>query len=605
MKRTRGLVFGACFAVLLSVFTVAYGNQQTLEQEPMVVEAHPIVVSAHGSGIAGVADLLQQIPELDMQVQGIAGGQSDISIRGSSFSGAGVSLQGLALSHAQTEHFHAELPFAVEWFGAPNVLTGFDQSVGSSGFLVGTLDFRVLPITTRRLLQVGISEYNSSWGQILVQERLQAGDQAVGVGAFAGSAKVNQVDFPDNDVDVQRAGAQLQWMNTAGDQLDLLFGRQEKTLGVRGYYGVNPDWAGEEEVADTMVYVGGQRSRSSGTMRAGAYFRSFRDDYRLFWSLPGVFENNHRLDVFGAMLDGRVLVSDARWIDWRFAGSDERIRSSALGDFNRQQFALSGIPGLRVGSWQYQLGARLEVFEDDDNSFLPQAALTYFTASGYAVQLAYSESVRQPSYTELNYESPASLGNAGLGNQESATTELIVRGSLPEDVDWKAAVFYRTTRDTVDWIRRDEDAVRWEAENIGTVRAIGWELGGRWRHANGSSIGVYYLGLDQSEHSDVYAGRYVLDYASHLLRFSGRAAIGDRLTLGYNQTLRQQQSNPLREGGRHQYDASMYSTYRLRSHPEVLLMVAVDNIWDDAYQTFPGQETFAGRRVSAGVRAEW
>ena len=605
MKRRNVLVFESCLAVLLFVFAVAYGEQPTLEQEPMVVEAHPMVVSAHGGGVAGVADLLQQIPELDLQVQGIPGGQSDISIRGSSFSGAGVALQGLALPHAQTEHFHAELPFAVEWFGAPSVLTGFDQSVGSSGFLVGTLDFGILPITTRRLLQIGISEYNSSWGQILVQERLQARDQAVGVGAFAGSAKMNRVDFPDNDVDVQRAGAQLQWINAAGDQLDLLFGRQEKTLGVRGYYGVNPDWAGEEEIADTMVYVGGQRSRSSGIMRAGAYFRSFRDDYRLFWSLPGIFENNHQLDVLGAMLDGRVLLSDERWIDWRLAGSDERIRSSALGYFNRQHFALSGIPGLRVGPWQYQLGARLEVFEDADNSFLPQAALTYFTASGYAVQLAYSESVRQPSYTELNYESPASLGNAGLGNQESATTELIVRGSLPENVDWKAAVFYRTTSDTVDWIRRDEDAVRWEAENIGTVRAIGWEIGGRWRHANGRSVGVYYLGLDQSATRDVYASRYALDYAAHLLRFSASGALGDRVTVGYNQTLRQQASNPIRDGGRAQYDGSVYSTYRLRRHPEVLLLVAVDNVWDDSYQTFPGQETFAARRVSAGLRAEW
>jgi len=594
-----------CMVSFGLVLGVTQGGQETVEREPLVVEAPPLTVTVDGSGSTGAGDILKQIPEVDLQVQGIPGGQSDISIQGSSFSGAGIALQGLALPHAQTEHFHAELPFAVEWFGAPSVLTGFDQSVGSGGFLVGTLDFGILPVTTRRLLHGGVSEYDSYWGQLLVQERLQKGDHAVGVGAFAGAANINRVDFPDNDVEVRRAGAQLQWINAEGDQVDLLFGRQEKTLGVRGYYGVNPNWPGEEEISDTMIYLGAHRTRSSGTIRAGAYHRSFTDDYRLFWTLPGIFENNHRLETFGAMLDGQWVITDDYWLDWRITGREERIRSSALGYHERHHVAVSGIPGVRVGDWQYQLGARAEVFEDDDDVVLPQAAITYFLQSGMSVQLAYSESVRQPSFTELNYASPASLGNAGLGNQEAATTELTVRGAFAQNIDWKAGVFYRETSDTVDWIRRTEDSARWEAENIGTIRTVGWEAGGSWYHENGSSVGVYYLGLDQSDHSEVYSSRYALDYAAHLLRFTGRAAVGDLLTLGYDQTVRQQASNPLREGGRHQYDGSIYSTYRLRSQPEVLLTVAVDNIWDDAYQTFPGQDTFAGRRVSAGLRAEW
>ncbi len=603
MRAKYGIDRAVCVCGLLMGFMV-HASDQPLEREPLVVEAAPLLVSVHGSGVAGMADALQQVLAVDLQVQGVPGGQSDISIRGSSFSGAGIALQGLALPHAQTEHFHAELPFAVEWFRTPEVLTGFGQSVASSGFLVGTLDFGILPVASRRLLHVGVSEYSSSWGQILVQERLQMDNGAVGIGAFGGTAKINRVDFPDNDVDVRRAGAQLQWLNTQGDQLDLLFGRQEKTLGVRGYYGVNPSWPGEEEISDTMIYVGGSRRRESGSIRFGSYYRSFSDDYRLFWTFPGIFENNHKLDIYGAMLDGRWLMTDDHWLDWRVTGSDERIRSSALGRFERQQFAFSGIPGVRMGAWQYQLGTRVEVFEDKDNAFLPQAAVTYFTACGLSVQLAYSESVRQPSYTELNYESPASLGNAGLANQESATTELMVRGSLPERLDWKAGVFYRTSRDAVDWIRRSPESARWEAENIGTIRTIGWEAGGRWVYANGSSLGVYYLGLDQSDKDDVYASRYALDYAKHLLRLSARAALGDRLTLGYDQTVRQQVSNPLRDD-RMQYDGSVHATYRLFRSPDVLLMVAVDNIWDDAYQTFPGQDTFAARRVSAGLRAEW
>ncbi len=605
MNKGRFILLGGMISCGVFATGIIRAGERTIEREPLVVEAQPVMVTSYGSGATGIGEVLQQILEVDLQTQGVPGGQADLSIQGSPFSGAGIALQGLALPHAQTEHFHAELPFAVEWFGAPTVLTGFDQSLGSSGFLVGTLDMGILPISTRRLLHVGISEYNSIWGQLLVQERLDMGDQAVGVGAFAGAADVNRVDFPDNDVEVRRAGAQMQWGNRDGDQIDLLFGRQEKTLGVRGYYGVNPDWPGEEEITDTMIYLGGHRTRSTGRVRAGTYYRSFTDDYRLFWTLPGTFENNHKLDVWGGMLDGRWLPTETYWVDWRVSGQDERIRSSALGYFNRRHAAFSAIPGYRMGPWQYQLGGRFEVFEDDSNPVLPQAALTYFASRGVSVQLAYSESVRQPSYTELNYESPASLGNEGLGNQEASTTQLTVRGPLPEDIEWKARVFYRESSDTVDWIRRDDASERWEAENIGTVRTVGWEAGGRWQHASGSSVGLYYLGLDQSDKPAVYASRYALDYASHMLRLSGRAALGERLTLGYDQMLRQQQSNRIREGGRNQNDGRLQATYQLRRYPEVLFTLAVDNVWDDDYQTFPGQDTFASRRVSGGMRVEW
>ena len=46
-----------------------------------------------------------------------SGGQNDLSIQGSSFSGAGLCVEGLALRNAQTEHFHGELPVLPEVFG--------------------------------------------------------------------------------------------------------------------------------------------------------------------------------------------------------------------------------------------------------------------------------------------------------------------------------------------------------------------------------------------------------------------------------------------------------------------------------------------------------
>lgn len=594
--------WGIVFSLILCVVVT---GAEVVERDPFIVEAGVLPLSAYGSGSGGVAALLRQSPDVDLQVQGVSGGQTDISIRGSSFSGAGVALEGLSLPNAQTEHFHAELPFAAELFGAPRVLTGFGQSVGSAGFLVGTIDFGIQPVSTRRLLLLGVSEYDSYWGQALVQQQIARESGSVGIGGFAGSAKIHKVDFPDNDLELVRAGGQLQYRNAEGDQTDMLIGHQQKTFGVRGYYGVNPAWGGEEETRDTLIYLGTRRSRPDLDIRASAYYRETTDDYRLFWTLPGIFENNHRLYTVGGMVDGRWVVADNGWLDWRAHASEERIRSSALGRFSRQQLSLSGIPGWRLGAWQYQLGGRLDVFEEAGNEFLPQVAVTYFCRSGVSVQLAYSEAMRQPSYTELNYESPASLGNAGLQNQKAATTELLLRGELAPGLDWRAGVFHRKTTDTVDWIRRTSESARWEAENIGTLDAVGIEAGMRWVHGSGHSVALHYLGLDQSDDSDAYASRYALDYAVHLLRVQAEAAIGSRMTVGYTQNVRQQEENRLRTGSRTGYDGSLQAAYALRRFPGILLQVALDNLWDDDFEVFPGHPVYAARRYSAALRTEW
>ncbi len=598
----RGWVRAIWVAVVASPLLV---RGELVEIRPLVVRGEALPGLIYGSGEESVASQLQRVPEVDLQVQGIAGGQSDLSIQGSSFSGAGLAINGLSLPNAQTEHFHAALPLPPELFGAPQVLTGFDQSAGSVGFLVGTIDYGILPLHTRRRLSGGISEYDSYWGQILVQQQLEVDTGALGVGAFAGGTEMHKVDFPDNDVSIERAGGQVQFRNAEGDQTDFLLAREKKEFGVRGYYGVNPDWPGDEETDDTLLYLGHTRVRDGHEVRASAYYREFRDDYRLYWTLPGIFENNHRLYTMGAMVDGRSEVGENGLFDWRLTGSEERIRSTALGRFSRRQMSISAIPGYRYDRWLYQVGARMDIFEDTVNEFLPQVSVTYSFDRGISLQAAYSESVRQPSYTELNYESPASLGNEGLENQKAGTAELTLRGGGAAGLRWKAGAFYRRSQDTVDWIRRAPDSARWEAENIGTLETMGVEAGLQWAHEAGSYLAVHYLGLDQSSDADVHASRYALDYAEHLLRLTGYAALGQRASLSYTQALRQQASNPLRGSDRQAYPAAVQAAYVLRHHPNIAIHATVDNLWDDDYEVFPGQEVYAGRRYSAGLVVEW
>jgi hypothetical protein len=156
------------------------------------------------------------------------------------------------------------------------------------------------------------------------------------------------------------------------------------------------------------------------------------------------------------------------------------------------------------------LGGSLDVFTDDTPAWLPGAGVEWALSDEHTLFLTYTEAVRQPSYTELNYESPSSLGNAGLERQETRTTELGWKGSA-DIFTWKTTLFYEEGQNIVDWIRRAPGA-RWTSVNLDEVRTWGATAEGRATLTADTDLGLDLLALDKSCDTDFYASRYALDY---------------------------------------------------------------------------------------------
>jgi vitamin B12 transporter len=599
------------------VWTVLPLMSVVLADEPLaVIEREALIVSGESVPSSQVyghdavsATTLAMLPMVDLRSQGIAGGQADMSIRGSSFSGAGIALNGFALPNAQTEHFNTELPIHSGLLSLPAVYTGFEQTLSGEGHLIGTADFSILPIRSRRYLSAGMSEKESFYVNTLIQQRWHSpvGAPSVGIGAFAGYAEENAVDYPDNDVRSRRVGGQAQWMDRHGGQWDLLLGRQEKKFGARGYYGVTPSWKADEETEDTLLFAGWTYSRDEGNrVRASAMYRDQSDDYTLYWTLPGDFNNSHNLETYGASVDGRLLAGDSGMLDWRITTSEQRIRSNSLGDHQRAQMGIAAVPGIGVGKWTFQAGTRFEIFQEEPNGFLPQVALGYQVTDQVDLRVAYSESVRQPSYTELNYESPASLGNAGLKNQTASTAEFLINGGNAScQLTWSLGVFQQTTRNTVDWIRPAASSTRWEAFNIGSVDTVGVEVDVQWQSRMGSRLAAHYTGMTKSEDTELYASRYALDYPEHRLQIAGTLPLASRVALALQQEVRSQAPNALRGRSDMAYDASLALHILALKAPNAMLTLAIQNLWDDDFEIFPGQATVSPQRMSASLTMDW
>jgi iron complex outermembrane receptor protein len=534
---------------------------------------------------------LRAEPGVTVNSQG--GSQNDLSIRGSSFNEAGLSLGGLTLRNPQTEHFNAELPVPAAMLSRPSILTGLDNQ---GGHLTGTVNFDLLPIMGKKQVETGFGSDHRNWQSLLVQQMLT--DQ-LGLGLFGGRESAEGVDYDDNDYDRDYAGGHMQYREN-DTQVDILAAHQEKEFGARGYYGVPDTLPANERTEDTLVYLAARKGNlNNDYLRGGISWHQFRDDY----ALPTIlYRNQHRSRISSAFFDGRTLEVNGWALGWRADVDEERIASEGsgpLGHFHRTRGGVSLLPQWSGDRLKITAGMRGEFFTGESPEVLPQAGLDYLLTDNLTAFAAYTETVRLPSYTELNYNSPFSLGSAGLQPQTEQQTEVGFKGVPSEFMDWKVAAFYRRSKNTIDWIKTTS-ASSWAATDLSSLDVYGTEVRLGWYPAPHVEMQLAYTWIYKDrEASDfgAYASRYALDYPEHLVRASLLWRPIKPVEIGTVQSLRRQTDNEVRENGQFGADSSFVVRFTPPQMDCATFSLLLNNAWDDDFQSFPGQrppERFAG-----------
>ena len=547
-----------------------------------------VTAAAQTAENAAIHEVLRSTPGVVVNSQG--GSQNDLSIRGSSFSGAGLSLGGLTLRNPQTEHFNAELPLPATLLSRPDVRTGL---ANQGGHLVGTVHFDFLPMVGKQQLELGFGSDERDWQSLLFQYMLT---ENIGIGIFAGRESANGVDYPDNDYDREYGGAHLQY-HADDTQVDLIIAHQKKEFGARGYYGVSDTLPATEKTEDTLIILNARKGNlDADYIRGGISWNEFQDDYQLPTLL---YRNEHRSRTTSAFVDGRTLEVNGWALGGRVDIAEESIDSESLGDHHRTRGGVSILPQWSGDRLTLIAGVRSEFFSDDSTEVLPQLGIDYLLSDNLTVFAAYTESVRLPSYTELNYNSPASLGNTGLQPQTAAQTELGIKGTPSEFMDWETSIFHRRSENTIDWMKTTA-ASRWTATDIGALDIYGLEAQLGWYPAQNLEIQLAYTWIAKDRDAEdfgAYASRYALDYPEHLAQLFLLWRPIQSLEVGTTQTLRLQTDNATRTSSDFGADSSFVVRYTPSQADYATLAFILNNAWDDDFQSFPGQrppERFAG-----------
>lgn len=551
-----------------------------------------VTASAQTAESAVIEDVLRAEPGVMITSQG--GSQSDLSIRGSSFSGAGLALGGMTLRNPQTEHFNAELPIPAGMLSRPDVRTGL---ANQGGHLAGTVGFDLLPMSGKKQVETGFGTDERNEQSVLVQQMLS---DTLGIGVFAGRESANGVDPADNDIDREYYGAHLQHRQD-DTQVDLIVSHQEKEFGARGYYGVSDALPASEKTDDTLVFLSAIRGDDQADyVRGGLSWHEFRDEY----ALPTFFYlNQHRSRTTSAFADGRTLEVNGWALGWRADVAEESINSTGSGGFgtyHRTQSGISLLPQWQGDRLKITAGAREEFFSDESAEFLPQLGAEYRLSDYLTAFASYSESARLPSFTELYYFSPASIGDSSLEIQTTQETEIGFKGIPSEFIDWKIAAFHRRSKNTIDWMTASTSSISWQATDIGTLDTYGIETRLGWYPAQNLEVQLAYNWIYKNREAEDFgaaASRYALDYPEHLAQASLLWRPLNRLEIGTVQALRLQTDNAVRSGSDFGADSSFVIRYTLPQAEFATVSLLVNNAWNDDFQSFPGQsppERFAG-----------
>ena len=586
---------------------------ETRQQLPEVVIHGARLDRLGGNGVVRpVTAGLRTDPGLRLAPQGI-GAQMDLQIHGSSFSGAGFALDGLALRSPQTEHFHTELPLPGVLFDSATLRTGLDQAREAAGHFVGTVDFAFAPVTDRGGIEYGVGEFNRKWQSAFVQLPFHGGERArSGALTFFGRRDNGDGDpLRGNGLEVGTLGGHVQFA-TGDARTDLAAAYRRKTFGAQGYYGAPATLPSLETVRDRLLFSSTLWGDRDGEFtRLAVLYRDLSDTYTLDRTRSGLYQNRHRSRTLGLGLDGDRPMRENLSVRWRIDASEEHLNShyqgtipaAALGDQRRARAALTLVPELTLGALRLDAGMRAAVFTDDVPAYMPVAGIAYEFAPGQRGFVSCTETVRLPSYTELNYNSPGSLGNAGLERQEGRTWELGCEGALGPGCHWRALVFHRDEQDAVDWIRTVPGG-RWTAVNLRRVRVRGVDARVDWRVREELHLKLGYAHLNKTSETTPYSSRYVLDYPEHQVHFGIVWRPAPWCELSTVQAVSRQVSNATRDGDRLGVDGSVRAALSPPKWPRLRITVELENMWNDDHEALPGLPS-AGRRVSAAAAWVW
>ena len=570
-----------------------------------------------------LVDALEYTAQVDIRQRGLLGVQSDLSIRGGTTDQNAIILNKINITDPQTGHNNFTLPVDINDVERVEIIVGQTGRASGVATLSGALCF-FTPVDTIDRYRVTVA--NGDYGLYKISASASTGSGKLN--NFA-AASVSHSDGYVSNTDFDIHNLFYRGVLAVGkSNINAQVGYTEKCFGSNGFYSLS--YPEQYEENESWLASVGTDIDFGPEVSVNAYWRRLNDYYALVRSNPAFYQNYHQTDVYGANMQGSVVT---RWGTTTFGleNRTEKIKSTRLGHETGRSVEVKGRDSIfynhfsdrnyttlsanhKFVTQRFALSAGCVALLCDGAHVYPGVDVTCMVTSSLCAFASANAAFRQPTFTDLFYQSPKNIGNENLKSEEVTTYEVGLKADRPL-FSARAVLYLKRGRNIIDWVRLSNDEM-YVAQNVTEVNTFGQEFDivvrpeslfkQKYLIVSELRCGYSHIGIQKS--TGQYESLYALDQLRHKLTASATLRSMGNVECNVRMVYQHRNGN---------YDVSNPATQQVETHPykgfttidvgislrgkHATPFVEATNICDVKSFDFSGL-TLPGRWFKAGVK---
>jgi vitamin B12 transporter len=430
----------------------------------------------HPLAFPTVEDLLRTDASTYIEQRGAGGAQADIVMRGSSFAQTLVLINGLRVNDAQSAHHNLDLPVPLDAMQSIDILHGSGSTLYGSDAIGGVVDFlTATPQTTALRLRSGVGSFGEDeqafTGSIVGKQWSELA---------SGARNFSTGFMTDRDYRNENGSSETRWKTVLGES-DILLAGSDRAFGANQFYGNFNSWERTKGwFASLRQELGTKTSAAFGYRRHSDIFVLLRND-------PAFYKNQHIDESWqGALRRSDHLGAHSSFF-YGLEGDGDSIHSNNLGNHARNWGAGYLDADLQWKGLSITAGLRQEIISGGYYVTSPSLAGSYWLNASVKLRAALGYGFRLPTYTDLYYSDPATVGNPNLKPESAWNYEAGLDWFAGSNSYLSITGFYSHQHDAIDYVRANASDL-WHASNLPGLRFAGVESAWTWQATHNQHI---------------------------------------------------------------------------------------------------------------------
>ncbi len=547
-------------------------------------------------------ELLRQDSSVFLEQRGAGGGQADLILRGGTFEQALVLLNGFRIDDSQTAHHNLDLPIPLDAMDSIQVLHGAGSTLHGEDALSGVADFlTAAPSASSLRLRAGAGSFGENEESLLgalVRKRWSS--------RLTAERNFSTGFMADRDYRNMDASSE-NWVSSRLGISDLLFATSDRSFGANQFYGPYESWE------RTKGWFASSRQELGNRTVAAFGYRRHTDEFVLLRDDPSVYENNHIDGSWQASLRHTLPVATTSVLLFGLESDGDSIHSNNLGIHARNRGAGYVDLDLRPARsrWNLSAGVREELFSGGlQSAFSPHLAGSLRLVNQLKLRASGGYGFRLPTYTDLYYSDPVTIGNPNLKPESAWSGEGGADWTASTRLTLSATGFYNRQHDTIDYVRAATlpnsllpsfcIANTWCAVNLSGLHFAGVEFSATWTPTKEQTIQLAWTQLVGAQPPfNGLQSEYALNYPVENIHATWTATVGHALTVANSVAI----AKPYQQPGNPPWNASPYPVWNLaltHDSGKIRPYLHLANLSNTGYQEINGV-AMPGRSITGGV----